>query len=142
MDSPIKVDELVSALSNCNTHKDMQRVLQERGFTGYGSGAFKGVWLDPERLFVVKLHSFRNTGALEARNYDTAPDYIKPFLVRLIAQGNGYQIQPFVPQSYKHCGATCNKCRHAMMDFAGNHDHSRDGLPIIFDYGQSEQWVA
>lgn len=120
----------------------MREILKSLGFEYVGQGSFKEVFGHPKCDFVVKLLHM-DEGANEVKNYEVAPATVKPFLVPVLFSGNRVQIQ-----RRAYASLTCNQCGCDCWipgvedSHAGNHVHDENGAPVIFDYGQTVQWVS
>lgn len=127
--------------------------LKANGWEVTGRGAFKTVWRHPDSVYVVKTFAGED-GTREVRNFKTAPDHLKPYLLPIMGHGPGFALQRKVVIEHAdgYAGdwdkrkAICRKhgCPgwfKGMSDSGpNNHMHRPNGRIVIFDYGQSGQW--
>jgi len=125
------------------------KALLDLGWKLQGRGAFKAVYSKEGVDVVVKVQS---DPVMEVVNYDSAPEFIKPHLLPILAHGQGWSIQERINHSnlserYWEDGQAlceshgCPGYIPCMADSGpNNHTHAEDGTVIIFDYGQGGQW--
>lgn len=128
-----------------NQPSRVQRIAlcHEADMVEIGSGSFKRCFTRDDIDFVIKLawNYDGNTGMLERVNYEAAPEEIKPFLLPILEEGDGWQIQAKADVSLsEECPSTCPMCYFDDM-LHKNHKHLPDGTPVVYDYGQPDQWL-
>ncbi len=118
--------------------------LESIGFQYINSGGYKECYKHHEWEYVVKLFHYEGDAdaKLEVKNYDCAPDDIKPYLVPIHAWGDSYHVQLFVASVHPcHMYSDCPACKYPDMQ-GKNHVHDAAGRPHIYDYGINKQWAA
>lgn len=140
------IQSLVQMDANNICRRDKEAWLNKIGFHYIGSGSFKMVYSHDDCDYVVKIAtSGFDCGMREPENYASAPDHIRPFLLPLLAFGADWQIQRKVclkasNDRYTHA---CPICEGHLIDLNGwNHIHEDDGTPVVYDYGQRDQWCT